>query len=704
MKLYKHNEEAYNKVMASFKTNNKAAVVHATGSGKTYIIAAVAENFRKVLIVAPNNFVLDETRKVCHSGCEFRTYASVMYDEGEANKYDLIVLDEFHRGGAEKWGVGVQKLIDANPTAKLLGTSATNIRYLDNARNMADELFDGNVVSYLPLREAIDRNILPDPTYVCSIYTLEDTIKTKQKKYEEYKRQSKDVEEAKRKLEGIAKNWDNAGGVSRIINKYITHDMQRIIVFCSKVKRAAEARELLSKWFGLAGFKRVRYYNIDYQEKRLEKEMKDFQEPLGDYDLKVAISVNMLNEGVHIPHVDGVIMLRSTISRIILEQQVGRCLTSNNVDIKPVVLDLVNNIDSIGFDMYNFTDGSNVSNGKEGNEKDGFPFKVIDECRDIRIALQRLDNEYYRKPLGWWTKERCREEALKYKSRVEFSRISQAYKVSLYNGWLDEICGHMVELNHKWTLEEVVELASRYDKLSDFVRDNPKAYKACFVNGWKEIALGSLEKMNKYDYDSVRAIAMQYATRKEFRDNNISAYYYAKRKGDDFLDLVCSHMPFEKKIIRWTKEMAVKKASEYATYKDFIKDKALASYCSRCGRDFFDKVTERFNRVPKRGVWTDEELVCEARKYNRKDEFHKCSSGAFNAARKRGKDFFDMITSHMQKGHRNNKCTKENVIKYAKECCSYKDFRLKDRSYYNYAMKNNFLAEIKAMFDKKAPQ
>ena len=46
--------------------------------------------------------------------------------------------------------------------------------------------------------------------------------------------------------------------------------------------------------------------------------MEDFESD--NYDgLKVAISVNMLNEGIHVPHVDGIIMLRSTISRLIIE-------------------------------------------------------------------------------------------------------------------------------------------------------------------------------------------------------------------------------------------------------------------------------------------------------------------------------------------------------------------------------------------------
>ena len=87
---------------------------------------------------------------------------------------DYIIQDEFHRIGAEKWGEGVQKLLKLYPDAKLLGLSATNIRYLDNQRDMADELFDGNVAFEMTLGEAIVRGILNAPKYVLSVFAFQE--------------------------------------------------------------------------------------------------------------------------------------------------------------------------------------------------------------------------------------------------------------------------------------------------------------------------------------------------------------------------------------------------------------------------------------------------------------------------------------------------------------------------------------------------
>ena len=68
-------------------------------------------------------------------------------EELTAIQPDFIILDEFHRCGAEMWGAGVQTLLSSHPHVPVLGLSATAIRYLDNQRDMADELFDGNVAS-----------------------------------------------------------------------------------------------------------------------------------------------------------------------------------------------------------------------------------------------------------------------------------------------------------------------------------------------------------------------------------------------------------------------------------------------------------------------------------------------------------------------------------------------------------------------------
>ena len=94
----------------------------------------------------------------------FFTYAKLIRmgeEEFPGQSFDYIILDEFHRLGAAQWGAGVERLWAKYPDARVLGLSATNIRYLDNQRDMAWELFGGNIASELTLGEAVARGILP---------------------------------------------------------------------------------------------------------------------------------------------------------------------------------------------------------------------------------------------------------------------------------------------------------------------------------------------------------------------------------------------------------------------------------------------------------------------------------------------------------------------------------------------------------------
>ena len=55
-----------------------------------------------------------------------------------------------------------------------------------------------------------------------------------------------------------------------------------------------------------------------------------------------------------------------------------------------------------------------------------------------------IDKEVERKPYGYWTKERCKEESLKYSNRKEFKMLSKsAYAIVQRNGWSNELCSHM---------------------------------------------------------------------------------------------------------------------------------------------------------------------------------------------------------------------------------------------------------------------
>ena len=69
----------------------------------------------------------------------------------------------------------------------MLGLSATNVRYLDNQRDMASELFEGSIASQMTLGEAIVRGILPAPVYVASVYGYQKELESWQGRLQKLK-------------------------------------------------------------------------------------------------------------------------------------------------------------------------------------------------------------------------------------------------------------------------------------------------------------------------------------------------------------------------------------------------------------------------------------------------------------------------------------------------------------------------------------
>ena len=88
------------------------------------------------------------------------------------NYYHLNYLFSLHiflyQNLIYKFHWGVNTLLEQNKDAKVLGLSATPIRYLDKNRDMSDEIFEGNIVFQMDLTEAVARGILHFPFYILS--------------------------------------------------------------------------------------------------------------------------------------------------------------------------------------------------------------------------------------------------------------------------------------------------------------------------------------------------------------------------------------------------------------------------------------------------------------------------------------------------------------------------------------------------------
>lgn len=85
------------------------------------------------------------------------------------------------------------------------------------------------------------------------------------------------------------------------------------------------------------------------------------------------------------------------------------------------------------------------------------------------------------------TKEECLAEAAKHSTRTEFANSSQrCYRACIRRGWMDEACAHMKRKKREdgyWTKERIREEALKYDSVSSFHKESGGAYMAAYYQG-----------------------------------------------------------------------------------------------------------------------------------------------------------------------------------------------------------------------------
>ena len=431
--LFEHNLKAYEAASLLMQETGRAAVIHPTGTGKSFIafkLCADNKN-KKICWLSPSEYIYrtQEEKWLSAGGdkCQnirFFTYAKLIRmgeEEFSGQSFDYIILDEFHRLGAAQWGAGVERLWAKYPDARVLGLSATNIRYLDNQRDMAWELFGGNIASELTLGEAVARGILPAPKYVLSIYSYRKELEKYQTRiWHSKNRAVRDA--AQKELEALRRALDKADGLSEVFARhmppvdmvgqnrrnnavdgqkqdvvaeefdYNPENRGRYIVFCANYNHLNEMKALAGEWFAKVD-PTPHIYTAYSDDPGSAREFEEFKKDESAH-LKLLYCIDMLNEGIHVDGLDGVILLRPTVSPIIYKQQIGRALAAGGRKA-PLIFDIVMNIENLcSIGAVEEELGETVfalrTNGRAG-EVVMEHFRVIDEIPDCRKLFARLN-------------------------------------------------------------------------------------------------------------------------------------------------------------------------------------------------------------------------------------------------------------------------------------------------------------------------
>lgn len=343
-----HQEEMLEDLEAErAKGFHRNLLVAATGTGKTVIAALdykalceVAGRDLSLLFVAHRKEILQQSmttyRNVMQDGSFGELYvgehkpqqwkhvfASVQslsakgISELPTDRFDVVVIDEFHHSAAPTY----RKLIDHLEPQELLGLTATPER--GDGIHVADEFFAGRTASELRLWDALDADLLVPFHY----FGVSDDVDLS---HLEWKRGSYDLQQLSTLYTGHSARA--AKVIKELREKVTSTSDMRAIGFCVSVQHAAYMAEV----FNRAGIASVAVSGqTDDGERSLALRA------LREREINCIFAVDLFNEGLDLPQVDTILLLRPTQSATIFIQQLGRGLRRAPEKAVLTVLDFI---------------------------------------------------------------------------------------------------------------------------------------------------------------------------------------------------------------------------------------------------------------------------------------------------------------------------------------------------------------------------
>ncbi|MBP5989427.1 MAG: DUF3427 domain-containing protein [Piscinibacter sp.] len=316
----------------------RGLVVLATGLGKTWLAAFDASRIgaRRVLFVAHREEILDQAaatflriwpraRVGFYTGrardAEVQVLCASVQTIGKSEHlerfspqhFDYVVVDEFHHAAATTY----RRLLAHFSPAFLLGLTATPDR-TDQSDILS--LCDDNLVFSCHLFEGIRSGLLAPFHY----YGIHDESVD----YREVPWRSGrfDHEALSNKLATLAR-------ARHALKEWRQRSQQRTLAFCVSTRHA----DFMAEQFRRAGVNCAAVYSGSELGRAQALEL------LSAGELKVLFTVDLFNEGVDLPSIDTVMMLRPTESKIMFLQQLGRGLRRCEGKQHLVVLDFIGN-------------------------------------------------------------------------------------------------------------------------------------------------------------------------------------------------------------------------------------------------------------------------------------------------------------------------------------------------------------------------
>ena len=322
------------------ENESKSLLISATGTGKTYasafalqdqnpkkalflvhreqIAKQALQSYRNVFGDTKTFGLLSGNSKDTDVDCLFATMQTMskkeVYSSFAPDTFDTIIIDEAHRIGAKSY----QEIMDYFNPKFWLGMSASPERTDDFDVYAA---FDHNIAYEIRLQQALEENLLCPFHYFGITDFLTNGNETDFTDF--------NYLTSNQRVDYIIEQTN-----------YYGYSGERVkgLMFCSSKKEAAALSERLN----LRGYRTLALSGEDSQEKREDAIDRLVSDTRSDY-LQYILTVDIFNEGVDIPEINQVVLLRPTQSPIVFVQQLGRGLRKSQDKEYVVILDFIGN-------------------------------------------------------------------------------------------------------------------------------------------------------------------------------------------------------------------------------------------------------------------------------------------------------------------------------------------------------------------------
>ena len=348
---------------------HRAIIISATGTGKTYLSALDVRQVgpARMLYLAQQEQILEKAQSSYQEilGCSkeetgLYTGSDRKKDEKKDRRYlfatvqtmsrpdilkkfpsdafDYILIDEVHHAGAKSY----QAIIDHFSAANfILGMTATPER--TDGFNIF-ELFGYNVAYEIRLQKALDEGMLcPFHYYGVAEYLGSDPASSNDRPSITVNDDSHSRDRGQLTYEiGQLATPDRVRYIIDVLQQYSPYHQQITgLVFCSRREEAQQLSKLFNSETNQQAERNYRTQAVtgDTPVPQREKAIQDLE----NGDLDYIFTVDLFNEGIDIPALNQIVMLRNTQSSIVFTQQLGRGLRLYDHKESVIVIDFIGN-------------------------------------------------------------------------------------------------------------------------------------------------------------------------------------------------------------------------------------------------------------------------------------------------------------------------------------------------------------------------